>query len=187
MKLVNFLSKQLIANGQLKEEDQEIFEYGAHYFVVLSCHMIITILMGAYLNIFLESAIFLASFIIIRIYAGGCHAKTEWGCFLASTLLNAVALILIKTNCYRFPVFYIVVAVCWISIFLLSPIEAKSKPLVLEEEKYFRFMARIFLSIEGFMFLGFCIIRLHNYATAISVSWIMVTFLLIIGIVQDKK
>jgi accessory gene regulator B len=51
---------------------------------------------GLALSFLAESMVFLATYMLIRTYAGGYHAKTQLGCYIFSTVAVTVILLGIK-------------------------------------------------------------------------------------------
>jgi accessory gene regulator B len=109
-------------------------------------------IIGLLLNIVVESAVFFGSFLFIRRYAGGYHAKKEWMCLILSTLGVSLSLVLvyyIKLFLWLKTVFFILSLLSGIVICLISPLEAKNKPLSQDEKKKYSFFSiiRVFLAI----------------------------------------
>ena len=81
-KIITHLEKR----GLLQDEDREIIAYGLFSFIFNAYCLVLCIIIGLLLSIAVESAVFFCSFLFIRRYAGGFHAKKEWMCLILSTL-----------------------------------------------------------------------------------------------------
>ena len=96
-----------VSNNLIKNEDKEIYEYA--------------------FNI-IESLAFYFSFIAIRKFAGGYHAKTATRCYLFSSLINIIVLFLIKLFCYVSIYFLMILIVieilCVILISHIAPLDS---------------------------------------------------------------
>lgn len=86
----------ILKNNDLSKEDKVILRYGLLKIFLLFEDAVITLFFGYLLNIVIESIIFQVLFILLRMYAGGCHSKTEWQCKVHSILVTIIALLCIK-------------------------------------------------------------------------------------------
>lgn len=83
---------------------------------------------------------YLLSFIPVRIFAGGYHARTHWGCVTFTTILYSLALLCVHIVPARLStqVSYIIALFSLVVILSLSPVAAVNKPLSRGECKIFR-------------------------------------------------
>ena len=84
-----------------KEDDKETLElYEYAIYIVLSAilHIVTIIILGVCFDMLFESIVFYGSFILIRKFAGGYHAKTPIRCYLFSAMSNIIVLSAIKNT-----------------------------------------------------------------------------------------
>ena len=99
----------------------------------------------------LETTIFLAGFVPLRLIAGGYHAKNHFRCFL---ILMFVYSSLLMTLSYL-PLEYMVAVIitsCLVSgvlVFLFAPSEDNNKPITSEETTRFRKKSRIAIACNS--------------------------------------
>lgn len=141
--------EKLIDLSVVSETEQELYSYG--FFMMLSqiLFLIVTIVFGSLLGIVLESVIFYISFQIIRRYAGGIHASTEWKCEISTTVSILICLLAIKvckTHSLQTAILIPALAAAF-CILLLCPLDTPEKPLSKGERKYFRKISWIILII----------------------------------------
>lgn len=80
---VNWLIQQRV----VKKEDKELYEY-AIYNIVLTAYPIgITIIMGILMGVLKESMVTVLTFMLIRKFSGGFHARKPEICMIVSALL----------------------------------------------------------------------------------------------------
>ena len=79
-KLSVLLAKKLVKNGNIQENEQEMYVYGFFMFLSHMFYLFVACIFGIVFNCFIESVIFYVLFQSIRRYAGGYHAKTETKC-----------------------------------------------------------------------------------------------------------
>lgn len=148
-KLSKLIVKCLLKQSDIKDDEQDLYQYG--FFVLLSqiLYFIVTCIMGALFGIFFESIIFYVAFQFIRRYAGGYHASTETRCEIMSTLSILACIVVIrlsKTYDFQFALL-ILSAVSVLCIAVLCPLDTPEKPLSEKEFKYFRKISWLILSL----------------------------------------
>ncbi len=139
-KLASKTAERFIKNPDTCYDKIEIYQYG--FFVLYSniIFLLLTIILGAVLNVLLSSIVFFIAFFSIRQYAGGYHAVTETRCEIMSTLSILACIVIIKlSKTYDFQtVLLIISAVSALCIAIFCPLDTPEKPLSEQEFKYFR-------------------------------------------------
>lgn len=139
----------LIEKSIINDTEQELYTYGLFMLLSQTLYFILTIIIGVFLNIVLESVVFYVAFLFIRTSAGGIHASSELKCEVATTLSLFLCLGIVKLcDLYNFKlVILILMLVAAVLIFLLCPLDTPEKPLTSKEKKYFRKKSWIILFI----------------------------------------
>ena len=91
-KLIEFF----VSNDLIKNEDKELYEYAVNIILSSLIHIATVMIIGLCFNLFIESLVFYFSFIAIRKFAGGYHAKTPVRCYAFSVISSIIMLCLIK-------------------------------------------------------------------------------------------
>lgn len=143
------VSKALISNCIISEEDEELYRFGIEMLLMKSLHFITILAIGGFLFKMLpETIIYLASFIPLRSYAGGYHAKSRTHCYIISCLMVIAALFCVKFIPGDYTVicgvFLLAVSSCL--IICLAPKGSANKELDELETKVFRRKTLIILS-----------------------------------------
>ena len=94
-KIMENVWKEIKAAGNVDEEDKEIYLFGIYQGLIFLLNVVTALLTGIILDMFLESVLFLICFIPLRIFAGGYHAKTQFRCYVMSTVTTVILLYLI--------------------------------------------------------------------------------------------
>lgn len=141
--------------------------------------------MGLVSGEFLGIVIFLVSYIKIREYSGGYHAKTIRGCYLCTAFITIISIVFIKIlpgpNRILIWIFlFISGSVIW----FFSPQEAVNKPLKINELYEYRKITRRYLTFFcGFALIGFvCPVIIKGIVCA----WIIQAIMLLIGGAMKK-
>lgn len=122
-----------------KKEKEEIIRYGLDRIKSTCTMTLMTLLMGCIFQVFFQSIIFLVCFIILRKYAGGYHANTQNWCYVISTVIIAVALLVIRymSDSSDNEIFILLQSVNFILLYFLVPVDNKNHRLEQwEKEKY---------------------------------------------------
>lgn len=124
------------------KENYELYEYTIYITLSSIFHFITVAILGVCFGLFVESIIFYSSFIVVRKFAGGYHAKTPTRCFLVSLMINIAVLFAIKLlSGYSGWITDIICIVSFLIILLFSPVEHKNKPLNEREIKIYKRIA----------------------------------------------
>lgn len=124
----------LINRNIIEEEDKEIYSYGFNQILFIMLNFITILIIGILFNMLFETIIFMSTYIPIRIYAGGYHARTQTKCYIFSVFMLISALCIIKLQWISNILTLILLSVvCSIIILSLSPVEDKNK--ILDEKE----------------------------------------------------
>ena len=127
------------------DEMRELYEYAIYVLLSGIFHLISVVVLGLCFNMILESLVFYCSFILIRKFAGGYHAKTSTRCYIFSVITSFVVLCLIKligySNSINYYIFVTIEILCVVFIIITSPLDNENKPLNAKEKKIFKILS----------------------------------------------
>ena len=135
-----------------------------------------------------EIIIYLVCFIPLRIFAGGYHAKTQFRCYIMSSITTVFILLGIQflqqyNSIWELICFVISFCVIW----KLVPVEDANKPLLAEEQiSYRKKVRRILVFLTGIAGLSY-ILGEPMVMTIIEVSVCFLSIILIMGLYKNKK
>ena len=92
----NKLVNKLIEYNLIKSEDKEIYTYGIKQMLFLSLNILTILILGIVSNKAFEIILFMITYIPIRIYAGGYHAKNHIRCYIFSILMLIVIIYILN-------------------------------------------------------------------------------------------
>lgn len=147
-----------IDNNIIKAEDEDVYSYGMELLLSTVLNLIISLTIALLTRSFLPCLIDLASFMTLRVNAGGYHADTHLRC---SILLMTVMLIFVFTVKYIPEASMMIDSMLMlilsnIIIILLSPVEHPNKPLSAEKCRKLRNSSVIWAGIWTL----FCIVTI---------------------------
>ena len=171
----------LIANGCVEDEERDIINFGIGQGLLIILNIVTTITLGIVLGVVFESIIFLMSFMILRSYAGGYHADTKIKCYLSSVIIIIISFTLLKNLLWTKSFCFLVSMLTTIIIFILAPVSNLTNPLDKKEVMVYKQRTRKIVVVENIAMLISIILDLPNIHSVITVTFILVAFLLIAG------
>ena len=177
--ILNFLTEQE-AIGKA-DEVQDFYRYGIEITISSMLNIVLVLLMGALTGHLLESVIYLAVFIAVRVITGGYHADTYFRCnllmcstFIATAFLN-------DKVCGYINIWVIVAFVVFEEIiaFVFCPVENKKKP------KFKAMGMIVFLLLD--LFGGAIINKYQMVGSMILLTNLLIAVLIISAKIKEKR
>ena len=185
IKIANFMVKRSI----ISDSDRNLYEFAYLSLIERLISWGTIIVLGTLFDCFLGSIIFTFSFVPLRIYAGGFHAKVYWKCFLISSITFLIVIVFFK-NIYSHISTEIILFFLFISIIInikKAPISDPNRPLNKKEFQNYKLVTRKILLIETIMIIPTSIYNIHNVFPAFTIiAIILEAFLLVINFNKTK-
>ena len=175
------IGDNLVRSNVIKEEDAEIYIYGINQILVSVLNVSSALIIGWIFSVVLEIVAFMATYIPLRTFAGGYHAKTPLRCYIFSVMMLIVVSIVIKYFSVLDLAYYVALVAGVFIILLLSPVEDKNKPLDEAEHKVYKRRTIIVASVEFLLCLLLKLLGLNNLLVSIIYSFVVLSFMLITG------
>nr|WP_304030826.1 accessory gene regulator B family protein [Ruminococcus bromii] len=183
IKLISSKAARYLCSNETDTDSLELYEYAIYVVLSSIFHIATIVVLGVFFNMIIESVVFYFSFISIRKFAGGYHAKTPTKCYLFSILSNIIILYFIKLvngvsvififSLIMFELF------CVVLILLISPLDTENNPLKTSEKKMYRIIA-VFISILIFIISTWCVFTgYRNMGCSMICGVIMSTLVLL--------
>ena len=177
----------LINRNIIKEEDKEIYSYGFNQILFMILNFITILIIGILFNMLFETIIFIITYIPIRIYAGGYHARTQTKCYIFSVFMLISALYIIKLQLMSNILIIILLSIISSIIILsLAPVEDKNKILDEKEIETYRKIAIKNLVIILIFLIVSLILNNIIISSCICISLFYNNIMLIIGKIYNK-
>ena len=185
IKIANFMVKRSI----ISDSDRNLYEFAYLSLIERLISWGTIIVLGTLFDCFLGSIIFTFSFVPLRIYAGGFHAKVYWKCFLISSITFLIVIVFFK-NIYSHISTEIILFFLFISIIIIikkAPISDPNRPLNKKEFQNYKLVTRKILLIETIMIIPTSIYNIHNVFPAFTIiAIILEAFLFVINFNKTK-
>lgn len=185
-KLADSVSMWLVENEIIGKDDSELYAYGFWQGGVMLVNFLTVAVIGIIFGMFWQSVVFTIAYGLLRTVAGGFHASTQGKCYICSILLLVFVLGILcweqwnEINCI------LVVLVSGSVIFKLAPVEDKNKPLDDVEVVVYKYRSRIICGVLTIVVSILLLINESEIASCITVSFLAVSVMLILGVVKNK-
>lgn len=181
--LAQQIVQKLLTSAIIDLDDAELYTYGFFLLISKVLYFCIAFFTGIILRIPFASIVFYLSFLLLRGYAGGIHAKTETACTILTSLAIIGSLLLIKImlTWESWIVFSLMLAGASICVWRLSPLDTDTKPLNKHEKTQYR---RVSITILCGYWLGIIItwcLTWKNISYALITTVFLESLLLAIG------
>lgn len=178
----------LINSKAILPDDKENYEYAVFCFLITFTPLALVMIIGALLNIFLESVLFVLPFMFLRKFSGGFHLKSMIHCLIFSTFLISLFLVSIKfiVNYDVDVIVSILVFISSISLMIFSPIDSEARKLSDKEKEVFKKILIIMLVIIVSTYIILLYKKLINIYIPIGCG-VMLTSLLQVPCILNRK
>lgn len=189
IKLISDKFACFLCKDEGQKNNFDLYEYAVYIILSSAFHVITVITLGLCFNLLVESLVFYFSFIAIRKFAGGYHAKTPVRCYLFSFASNIIILCLVKwlssINTLFIFIFIIFELLCVVLILLISPLDTENNPLTGQEKKMYRMLTSI-ITILIFIISSLCFFKGYiNIGSSMICGVVMSALVLLMEVAKE--
>lgn len=134
------ISSFFIDNSVISENDRKVYSYCFELLISELINILIILAVAILSKQYVNIAVFLIAFLLLRKWTGGYHANTHYGCtlilFLILTLFIVSEIVLSYNAKYILQFFNIFTSLPIICIF--APVDNSNKPIKDEQRKKFK-------------------------------------------------
>lgn len=192
IKLISSKAARILCKDEKNTDNYELYEYAIYILLSSAFHIATVIVLGLVFSLLTESLAFYFSFIAIRKFAGGYHAKTPVRCYVFSVVSTAFILLLLKIILIIDLLFIkygllLLGLICVILICLLSPIDTDNNPLNNREKIVYKTIS-VVASITIFL-ISYVIMfsSLSNIGVSLIFGVLMSALVLFLGTVLKNR
>lgn len=186
VKLSEYITQQLEKGKIIQSDNRELYKYGFHQGLILLLNFATSIVIGLIFGKVLESILLLAAYIPLRSYAGGHHSDSSEKCYVVSTLITVIWMLILKflilpTSCWG-----IILLIGTVVCFVFSPVENFQKSLDEDETRVYRKRALIVLAVEICLWTCLTFI-VQAFVQVIPLSIFTEAIMLIMGKIKNRR
>lgn len=181
------LSKRIVRHyckGKDSNEN-ELYVFGINQCLNMLLNIITALFIGILSGNVLQILLFMLAYIPLRSYAGGWHSRTPLRCYIFSIVMLIVVSIGFKYLSIAAWVYYAVLALAFVIVLVLSPVEDKNKPLDELEYKVYKKRAVIIAAVELVISGLLKMASLDSLFVAVVYSFTVLGFMLVAGMVKN--
>ncbi len=179
--------KQLIQEKKINNEDVDLYEYCFELLISTIISLSAILILSLILGEFVSSVIFLGSFILVRLFCGGYHAKSHLSCFFTTMINYFFFLIALMTlNKINNNIINISNIFSLALLILLAPAENEYNPLSSNEKRKHKrnsaFVATIICTIS--FLVNFYCPNIFRFVCSASIGLLSATLSMILGRIE---
>lgn len=130
----------LICSNTIDKDEEKIYSYGFEVMIAFIVNIVVILSIGCYLDLFLETILFLICYCSIRQFAGGYHAESYRNCLFVFIVLYLSNSFIVERLIYN-KLQYLIMGfalISYIGISIISPLEHRNNPLSKNERKKYK-------------------------------------------------
>ena len=188
--MFSYITEKIVSNmekqNMIQTDRINIYKYGINQMFNMLLNIATFLVIGLIFHMTLETIIFTAAYIPLRIYAGGFHAITTLKCWIVSAVMLIAVLSAIKYADLKLYVFDILALIGIAVILVLSPVEDKNKPLDELEKKIYKKRCILTFAAELLIFVLLRIFQIDTASICFEAVWITLSLMLIAGKIKNS-
>lgn len=180
------LSCWLVQHGAIKSGDRELYEYATYSFLISVIPLVIFLIASGIMGVLAEGVVIFISYMLIRKFSGGYHAKHAYTCMAISAGMLGACLYVV-THVNHIWIFHVLIVISGFSIAVNSPIDSENKRLEKNEIAQYRHITWWLVIIAVICYLVLIMLNRERYAACLAVSLALVAILQLPCLVNKKS
>ncbi|WP_367565802.1 accessory gene regulator B family protein [Lacrimispora sp.] len=191
--MVKWLSQNIVGwqiqKNVLDSKERVLYQYAYESLLNQVINIFFAVIIAIVMHEPIAVFVFLVSYIPLRSFCGGHHAKTNGRCMIISALLIIAVCIIVKLmegssiSSILSPVSFVVTGIL---IIWLAPVSAKNKPLDEKETIRYRKMSRYIWLIEAVIGMIFWFLK-SDISLIIAISHIILSIVMVYGELKNRQ
>ncbi|MBD5480387.1 MAG: accessory gene regulator B family protein [Lachnospiraceae bacterium] len=177
-KIFEKITHNLVQNGNIREEDEDVYQYAMKSILVLGGNILLSLIIGVWMEVPGYCLLFLGAIILLRSDAGGYHASNLVVCYILSLVSLMLTMFIVKEEIVQYPFIMVVLSfIASMCILRFAPLDSKGKPIEKDERQYIRRRAQITVCLEWGM--GVLLVTINSqaaYAIWFAIIWCAVGY-----------
>lgn len=179
--------EKMVQQDIIQKENKEWMEFGLRQAVHIMGNWCLVICIGLLFQLEIwQSLFFYFSYCIVRIFAGGYHAKTRPGCYICSMICIALAFLIYQQITINKIVCCLLYMIAVITIICYSPMDNPNKRLSVAEKVHYRKTVRCVLLLYSLLFAGTMCISFYRMYVLSLLAVLFAGIMVFAGLLQEK-
>ncbi len=181
-RFAGWLVGRMLASQAFPKEDEELVSFGIIQGLRTLIEIILLLCTALFMDLFWQGVMILMTFMPLRIYAGGYHARTPMQCAVKTWLLFLGILLLYKFAPGLVWTQILLLAITGLSLWGFAPVEHENKPLEEYEIIKYRKLSFGIYGAETFLFVLLRLLEAVGAARCIVLGMGMMLVVMWIGV-----
>ena len=184
------ITDYILKIGVVSEESYAIYQYGFQIGLEMISCFLTCFVISIYLHMIPEFLLFTGIFILLRTYAGGLHLNNYFGCFICSTIIQTIVLLINDRYTITLGISWGIICSSAILISVNATVEKKNRELDEDEKRHCKKITMRLLIGVIILSSGCTAANLNRIVSLISLTVLLVLISQYIGIVKysiEKK
>ena len=184
------ITDYIVKSGAISEESYAIYQYGFQIGLEMGSCFLVSLGIALYLHMIPQFFVFTGVFMLLRTYAGGLHLNSYLGCFICSTAVQTITLLINSQYAIVFPVAWGIILISTALILKNAPVENINKELDVEGKKYCKEVTMKILAGVLIFSIGCTAVGLESMVSLISMTMLIISISQYIGMIKyniEKK
>ena len=177
-----------IKKNLLKDDQRALYLYAYEILLNQIINIVVAVFIAVIMRAPMPVFVFLASYIPLRSYCGGYHARTNGVCTVVSAILILIVCLLEKyivgTVALILPIAGFLIS--GILIFIFAPVPDRNKLLDEEETSRYRSKSRLFWLSEVIVCALFWFVNIR-VCVVLAISHMLLSVMLVYGMLKNSK
>ena len=169
------ITDYIVKSGAISEESYAIYQYGFQIGLEMGSCFLVSLGIALYLHMIPQFFVFTGIFMLLRTYAGGLHLNSYLGCFICSTAVQTITLLINSQYAIMFPVAWGIILISTALILKNAPVENINRELDAEEKKHCKEVTMKILAGVLIFSIGCTVAGLDSIVSLISMTMLIVS------------
>ena len=186
MKIYDTIVDFMMQNEIVSQEDAELYKFGIEQGVIFLINIITMLLIGIGMNNFFSCIVMSFTYMNIRRYAGGYHAKDIKVCFVLSSLLIILGLFYVKLLSYWVGFKVVTILFSTVMIMGLAPYQNTNNPL--DQAQIIRYKSKTRKRFCSALIIALILefIGMNNMTATVVTALFLISVMLAVGAIIEK-
>lgn len=178
------MTDYVIKSGVISERSYPVYQYGFQIGLeMLSCFLV-SFCLSMWLHMISDFVVFTGVFMLLRTYAGGLHLNSFFGCFICSTAVQTIILMINAQYTIILPVAWGIILISTVLILKNAPVQNINRELDADEKEHCKNVTmKIIIGVLIFS-VGCTAVRGNHIVSLISLTILIVLVSQYLGMIK---
>ncbi|GEM_PF-1004127 len=183
--IVNIITRKLVTDGIVAENDKEWFHYGLQKRFTSSISACVFFIIAVVLSNVCVACTYLGCFYFLRVRTNGYHAKTYIGCIISSIVIETFFLMAVLPKLNELWVF-LLNGISFVIILIYAPVNSMNMHFDNDEILACKKSVQKRLALVATLLIFMCVLPFEDAAKGITLGNTMTMCLVVVAIIKKE-